>query len=120
LDWQYTEALTLVRLYSARNSLPDSLLFNRVLRVRLLGDPADDDNWREVAIGGGRAVEGEFFICVQVPPQIADTVALVSDRGAWNNRHGLVFDGERWRTFDAGPHSAYNPLIYAVVEYDLP
>jgi len=66
----------------------------------------------------GVAVSGDFYVLVTLAEErTGDTLAVFSDLGIWRNWHGVVLRDGEWREFAAGPRTAYNPLIYAIVEY---
>ena len=66
----------------------------------------------------GLEVAGDFFVLISLAGERSgDTLAVFSDPGIWRNWHGVALRDGEWHSFTAGPHIAFNPLIYAVVSY---
>ncbi|HHE46255.1 MAG TPA: hypothetical protein ENL08_00955 [Bacteroidetes bacterium] len=63
-------------------------------------------------------VQGDFFVLVTpAEEQPVDTLGLITDNGSWRNYHGVARRDGEWVPFTAGPFTAFNPFISAVVAY---
>ena len=64
------------------------------------------------------SVPSEFIVAISLSPTATgDTIAVATDLGARRNWHGMVRENGEWRTFDAGPRVAFNPLIRVELRY---
>jgi len=116
-DWQFSQFSLTVEFWKAAGGKPDSLLFSRAVSMRAMSGE-DQNVWKTAnAASGGLAMDGEFFVTVRLPDEPRDTVAVLSDRGMWNNGHGVVYENGEWRPFSSSAVVQFNPLVYAVVRY---
>ncbi len=105
-------------IYTERNSLPDTLIYRKVINLRNL-EGGEFNDWVESTFRSGLPINGEFFAVVTLAEDaIGDTMAIQSDDGGWANGHGMMktLAGE-WKTFNVGRGRKPNPLIEASVQY---
>jgi len=118
--WRGAQAVMWIELSTVRDGLPDTLVSRREMGLR---DPRDGNydynDWLIKPYATGVYFGGEFIVTLTyAPDQQSDTVAVQTDDGLWKNGHGLMRTPEgEWKPFVSGRGRLYNPLIFAVVEY---
>jgi len=113
-----------IEIYSSDNGLPGEVLSDRELDIGTFAFPPPLSGWIELNLPlgsrrrGSLSVPSEFIVAISLSPTATgDTIAVATDLGARRNWHGMVREYGEWRTFDAGPRVAFNPLIRVEIRY---
>jgi hypothetical protein len=122
--WETFGTQLKVEIFSAENGLPTEILSERELDLSTFAFPPPLSGWVELNLPlgsrrkGSLSVPSEFIVAISLSPTATgDTIAVATDLGARRNWHGMVRENGEWRTFDAGPRVAFNPLIRVELRY---
>ncbi len=113
-----------IEVLSSDNGLPGEVISTGEFDLNGLRNGVPFNGWvgLNLPVGNSRPgridVPAEFIISIELSPTAyGDTMSIATDLGVRRNWHGLVRENGEWRTFDAGPRVAFNPLIWAKVRY---
>ena len=122
-DFDWTEAEMNIEVRTSQSGEPDSLIFNTTLSSQTLRIQGEIRyKWFNIIRRSEVVmVPREFFVLTTLtedtPNDSTSIIGIMSDEGLWKNWHGVVQKDDGWSEFTAGPQIAYNPLIYAVMQY---
>jgi len=115
-NWAGT-GLYAFEIWNSTGNLPDSLLFADTTYIEYMRAEPGYSSLKFIR-RERIYVQGDFFVLITpAEEQPSDTLGLLTDHGQWRNYHGTARRNGNWEPFTAGPYTAFNPHISAVVVY---